>query len=294
MIALHKPSYGLPLLQAHSVKLNRCYVTCFNVAPSFAETFSLPKSKGAGEFQINFLSAAFHREGEFGEFFLDFDEKVWEHKVVERFEELGASQVSLVTFKNNDGHDSAAGGLNRVRHLGARTGYTVVRGTPSEALRAKAEGKWQAEQSAQQSRSELDEKTQAAIKESLSMVNDAVIVVKEEVIRGNETLQTKIGSVQQGVCETIPYYQAEIARLKASLQHQTLLADRAEKRLADTTRIKNKLKETTEELDAAKKRIAEVEKTVRLYETMESAENYLKTAAEVLTEARFLKRARAE
>ena len=142
------------------------------------------------------------------------------------------------------------------------------------------------------------------------MVNDAVIVVKEEVIRGNETLQTKIGetirgnetlttqlgTVQQGVCETIPYYQAEIARLKASLQHQTLLADRAEKRLADTTRIKNKLKETTAELDEARLKNSELGKLVRLYETMDTVRMLLDSARSLPNEEQQSpgKRARAE
>lgn len=96
-------------------------MSCFNVTPDFASTFKFWKSRGASEFEINYMEAAFDREAASGEFFIEFGEKVWEHKLIENFKFHGACQVMTSTFANNDGNESAAAALLRVLNTQEKT-----------------------------------------------------------------------------------------------------------------------------------------------------------------------------
>ncbi len=49
----------------------RYAVNCFNVGPSTAEDLKFYK-RGGGEFEIKHMDAAFDKEAQFGEFFIEF------------------------------------------------------------------------------------------------------------------------------------------------------------------------------------------------------------------------------
>ena len=128
-------------LQVSLVKVSRCYVQCFNVSPSFTREFRLQKSRGGGDFSIIFMDSAFDKEGEFGEFFIEFKENVYEYKLIEQFEAMGAGQVTVITFNRNDGNDSAASALIRIWDLARKTGYQETRGQCNVNLIFKAKQK---------------------------------------------------------------------------------------------------------------------------------------------------------
>ena len=49
------------LIQENSTRLNRVFVTCFNVTPEFAGSFKFWKTKGVSEFVIKYMEAAFDK-----------------------------------------------------------------------------------------------------------------------------------------------------------------------------------------------------------------------------------------
>jgi chromosome segregation ATPase len=149
----------------------RVYFTCFNVDQSFARNFKFPKSKGDGFFTVKYMFAAFDKEAEAGEFYVEFEERVWEHKLIEALEAAGATQVIPQTFAHNDGNESASDALLRVWNLSDRTGLCYFQGECQEALQTKTSAKLK-ESKKKRVASEFDEKTAAAIKQSLSDIGE--------------------------------------------------------------------------------------------------------------------------
>jgi chromosome segregation ATPase len=203
-------------------------VTCFNVDPVFAESFKFAKSKGAGDFTIKYMLATFDKHATYGEFYLEFDEKVWEYKLEQSFEAQGAGQVNVMTFENNDGNESASDALLRL-HTQA-DGVTYERGTCQPALHAKLQANLAEMESKKADSKELDDKTQLAIKHSLADIAEKL------TSNQNATGQigAKVGEVHTGIT-TILEYQKENDELKAKLAHKTREVDRIEGQTAYKT-----------------------------------------------------------
>lgn len=223
--------------QESSTRLNRVFVVCFNVTPAFAESFKFWKSKGVSEFAIKYMEAAFDKEAGSGEFFLEFTDKVWEHKLIECFKLHGACQVNTITFTHNDGEESASNALLRVLTMQGKTNLKYTRGTCPPSLLAKVQTK-QAAAREVSSTKEFDEKTLAAIKQSVALQEET----KQAVVKVEGSLQShevKLDGIQQGVCNVIPDYQREIESLKAIVAHKTALCDKVEGQKAYKTRLIN-------------------------------------------------------
>lgn len=203
-------------------------MTCFNVDPVFAESFKFAKSKGAGDFTIKYMLATFDKHATYGEFYLEFDEKVWEYKLEQSFEAQGAGQVNVMTFENNDGNESASDALLRL-HTQA-DGVTYERGTCQPALHAKLQANLAEMESKKADSKELDDKTQLAIKHSLADIAEKL------TSNQNATGQigAKVGEVHTGIT-TILEYQKENDELKAKLAHKTREVDRIEGQTAYKT-----------------------------------------------------------
>ena len=256
-------SYSSSLWQDNSTKLNRVFVTCFNVTPDFASMFKFWKSRGASEFGIKYMEAAFNKEAGSGEFFFEFDEKIWSHKLVECFQSQGACQVMPSTFANNDRSDSASNALLHVLTSQEKTNLKYTRGTCPPALVAKVQAKKAAEALIQASSSkEFDEKTLAAMRQSLALQEEtkaAVVKVEgglESVKDGIQSQVVKLEGIEHGVCHVIPDYQKEIALLKSQLAHKTALCDRIEGQKAYQTREINKVNGEKDALTRENKRLA--------------------------------------
>jgi hypothetical protein len=202
------------------------------VNPEFAGAFKFPKGRGEGYFTIKYVYAAFNKEAEMGEFYMEFEERVWSHKLVEALENAGATQITIMTFANNDGNESASNALARVRMVGDKTNETFIQGTTGEVFLNQARAKLNASRQAKVS-AEFDEKTQAALKESLT------------------TIDGKVDKVAEGVCTIIPDYQQEIARLKLVVAHKTKECDRQEyergKKTEECNKLTKKLLEANEQ-----------------------------------------------
>lgn len=232
--------------------MSRFFVACFNVTPEFAANFKFQKSKGQGEFGVKYMLASFNREAESGEFFVEFDEFVWSHKLIESFQSQGASQVTTITFTHNDGGESAANALARIITSQKKSGEGYSRGTCTPALLAKVHAKQQAAALAEASASkEFDEKTMAAIKLSLEQQQETMVKVEGglqsqavELIGIKNDVQShviKLEGIENGVCNVIPDYQNEIKALKDALAKKTAACDTIEGRLAHKTRTINQL-----------------------------------------------------
>lgn len=225
-----------PFHQSVSAKNNRFFVTCFNVSTAFAQEYKFPKSRGGGEFTIKYLEAAFNEKSCSGEFFFEFDEYVWEHKLVESLELRGACQVMCVTFNNNDKNESAANAIIRVLDNQKKTGLAYQRGEIPSALLAKVQAKQEAARNLSSTK-EDDAKIALATQESLKL-NYA----KLETIDNNVQSQgVKLDGIQHGVCQVIPDKQKEIDSLKEALARKTKLCDSMEGRVASGTRRINDL-----------------------------------------------------
>jgi hypothetical protein len=233
--------------------MSRFFVTCFNVTPEFAASFRLQKARGQGDFTVKHMLAAFNKEAESGEFFIEFDEYVWSHKLIESFQAQGACQVSTITFANNDGGESAANALARVLASQKKSGYCFSLGVCAPALYAKLHAKMEeANRQEQMASKEFDEKTKAAIMQSLQEMDGKVQFVNDNVQSYGVKLESIEGGVQsqavdlvdikQGVCNVIPDYQNEVKTLKEALAHKTKLCDRIEGQKGRLTMEINKLK----------------------------------------------------
>lgn len=292
--------------QTSFAKVKRYYVSCFNVDPVFADSFKFPKSKGSGEFTINYMFASLNKEATAGEFFFEFDEYVWEHKLMECFNKLGAGQVSIVTFQNMDANESASNALLRLHTQPKNVVYE--RGTCPPALHAKLQAKLaEHAKKTEAGARELDEKTQLAIKQSLADLGGKVETLDIKVETANATvvqMDSKIDLVQNGVCTIIPDYQKEIEQLSAKLAHKTREVDRIEgqkgrltHRINELTALKEglerQLQSKTEELDRKtiewQLELASLMEQVNLCKAIEEA----KQIKDFLESDRELKRPRA-
>ena len=264
------------------MKMSRFFVSCFNVSPDFASTFKFKKSKGQGEFGIKYMLASFTKEDGTGEFFFEFDEYVWEHKLVECFQSQGAGQVTTITFAKNDGDESATNALVRVMTSQKKSGDGYTRGTCPPALHAKALAKIE-EAHKQQPASELDEKTAAAIKLSL----ETQVVKLEGIESGMQSQAVELVDIKQGVCNVIPDYQQEIKALRHALAYKTRQCDVQEAKTALQTGKVNQRDKENESLrrreeanikreESLLERIKELESLVQLKEMLQEERAYAK------------------
>jgi hypothetical protein len=224
--------------QDKTVRLTRCFVSCFNVTPEFFSKFEFPKSRGGGLFDIDYMTAFFDKESESGEFFFEFGDDVWEYKLIECFEAQGAGQVTTITF-GKDGGDSAAEALMRILQAQEKHG-AHTRGARSKALQKSLTNIQNKSQPVSQQ--EFDEKTAAAIRFSLGNIETGVqsqavkledieqgvhsqAVKLEGIETGVQSQAAKLDGIEQGVCHVIPDYQNENAKLKDALAKKTAACD---------------------------------------------------------------------
>ena len=212
------------------------------------------------------MLAAFDKEAWSGDFFIEFDECVYEHLLVECFKSQGAGQVTTSTFASNDADESAANALVCIMTSQKKYGDGYTRGICNPDLYTKVHNKMEAAHKQEQlGAKEFDEKTSAAIKFSLEAhavkleaiedgvqahavkleaIEDGVQAhaVKLEAIEGGVQAQTvDLVDIKHGVCNVIPDYQQEIKALKEALVKSNSARDTTEGKLGHKTRIVNQL-----------------------------------------------------
>lgn len=250
---------------------------CFNITPEFAADFKFKKSNENEEFGIKYMAAGFDKESESGELFIEFKDKVWCHKLIEAFESQGAGQVMTCTFAHNDGGDSAANALLRVLSIQAKNGSPYTRGECPPALLAKVQAK-KALEDKSCSNKEFDEKTLAALKESVALQTETKAAVDQcgqSLVGVESNMQAqvvKLEGIENGVCNVIPDYQREIGELKAKLAHKTAMCDRIEGQKGALTREINK---HNAEMVAMRLELAKV--NAELAESKAAVPGYLET-----------------
>lgn len=184
------------------INVKRCYVSMYNAEQNLVENFSIPKSRGAGDFSIQFALFAWNPETLVAEGFLDFNDQIWTTTIHNRLAELGARSIDIMTFQNNDNNHSAASAMNRVRSVAHSEGFkSVSQGTCNPKLAAKAE-ELRAEEK-QTKTAEFDEKTQAAIKLSLEVAEEikSNMATKDGLTHLEEITQTKSDEIKSSFVE---------------------------------------------------------------------------------------------
>lgn len=232
------------------MRASRFFVFCYNATPEFAATFKLHKSDDVGEFYIKYMEAAFEKETQHGEFFIEFEDKIWNTKLIEGLQSHGGCQICVDTFANNDGGESASNALVRILTQQNKTKIEYTRGTCPPALYTKVHAKLlELNRQDQQMAKEFDEKTMAAIKLSLEQQQEVMVKVEgglqSQAVELNgikndvQSQVVKLDGIENGVCNVIPDYQNEIKTLKEALAKKTSLCDTVEGKLAHKTRMIN-------------------------------------------------------
>ena len=224
------------------------YVSAFNVEPSFAEAFILPKKKGGGNFDIVTLMAAFDKTACFGEFFMEFETHVWDNHVIEQFEAMGAGSVSTLTFPRFDNDAAAVNALYRIHTTGEKFGSLHTKGRLSETLASKLTAKIADEKHKE---SIFDAKTVEALKASMDDIGTK-LASHDQVLNSAsvtiDVIKDAVDSVQYGVCEVI--MQQEIGGLKDEVAKRIFSCKQQEGKTSKQTREVNLLKAKLEERDA--------------------------------------------
>jgi len=241
--------------QAKGAKIKRVYVSCFNVSPEFADTFHFPKIRNGGDWKINYLAASFNKEAECGEFFIEFDDQVYEDKLIECFEALGAGEVCTVTFKHNDGDDSAANALLRV--YGLKEEPEVKRGKCPEYLEKVLRRKQQEEADKKKyyTSQEWDEKTGNAKEQSLLDVKvkiegvNSTVTKIDNAVEDMQTRVIKIDDVQSDVAKIGTYVSNQIPEIEKRLASETKQKYENMGRLGPLQRRINLLESRNKELE---------------------------------------------
>ena len=183
------------------------------------------------------MEAGFNKEAGLGEFFFEFGEAVYEHKLIKALEKAGATQVTIMTFANNDANESASNALLRVWTVAAKSGVGYIRGACQEALLAKTKAKQQSAKE-QAATSFDEEKTAAAIKQSLAELGEVnkQSFNKIGVVDGKvDTVDGKMDKVQEGVCVIIPEYKAENEKQKQAIAELTKAKKQQEQKTGAAT-----------------------------------------------------------
>lgn len=296
-------------------------MSCFNVSPEFAHNFTFPMPRGDGEFTVKYMEAAFDREAQSGEFFIEFQTYIQDTKLVERFVELGAGEVCSITFGKDQGI-SAMDALRRVQASQNKTGIKVTRGSCSKQMQDRLEEK---EQTVKDIDKEFDEKTAAAIQFSLKTIGEDMhsqvvkldgiqsqVVKLEKIENDVQSQSADVVDIKNGVCGVIPDYQRKITSLEEALAHKTKLCDRIEGQKGRLTMEINRLMWGTGELNdkveslqkekcLQSKKIQELQDQLDVYKAIallkQMQEETQRTAdilASTLEEERAAKRARAD
>lgn len=234
----------------------------YNTDQNLVENFSIPKSRGTGDFSIQFLCFAWNPETLVAEGFMDFNDQVWTTTIHDRLAEMGARSIEVMTFQHNDNNHSAASALNRVISAAKSEGFTeVMRGNCNPKLAAKLD-ELRAQEETEAKNTEFDEKTQAALKMSLGEIKDSM-ATKEGLSHLEEITQTNADEIKSSFVRIDETYKDTIIRqasiieaqqdANAKLNHHLITADR-------------KMKERDEKINSQAYIIAKLNADARLKE----------------------------
>jgi len=240
----------------------------------FIKNLEIKKANDAGVFAINFIHAALNKEACSGELFLELKETIRVCTLVAQLEENGACQVNVVTFKNNDGYNSASNALLRVWLIAEKSGIEeYVMGTVNKDLMDTTKIKMENEKKKTQENGKNEAKFQAGLKQSMEDMGGKV-----------DNMNGKIDNVQQGVCVIIPDYQKMLKDNMDKLAHKTKEVDRIEHKMGQKTHEINVLSERIDDLEQKLKQ--ETRKHERemaeMQEKLEARDKSLKTAEEMI------------
>jgi len=176
------------------MQLKRCYVYFFNANAEILKNLNISKARGAGEVKACYSAFSFNAATCFAEGVVEFDEQVWINKLEEHLAMQGAACITILTFAHNDNNQSAGAALARVWKSAKAPGFELItQGECNAKLLAKAEEITQEDESAE-SGTALDEKMQAAFKQSLLEMKETSqksLVLQEEINEKMATVATK-------------------------------------------------------------------------------------------------------
>ena len=262
----------------------------YNVDPVFAASFKHPKTRATEFFSIKFMDAAFDRASFSGDFYISYEERVHEHKIVEAFENAGAGSVYIQTFDNDDNNESASAALLRVWDTAAKNNPEdrFTKGECNVALRKKTEEKQKRNKEEKELAAEFNGKTKVAqqlslaeISSKMDVVDDKVAVIQSgvgEVKSGVGEVKVGVGEVKTGVDNVL----VKMEEMKEHVNEHSNKRSRTEEKCVKTMqeleamlehktkevdRIEHKMGDQTKEINAQKALIADLQETNRQLRT---------------------------
>jgi hypothetical protein len=191
----------------------------YNADQNLVENFTIPKSRGYGNFPIPFQYFAWNKVTLAAEAFLDFSDQIWTTTIHDRLAELGARSITVTTFQHNDNNHSAASALHRVIAVSKTDGFrSVVRGECNPRLAEKAREMMEAEKKPESA--EFDEKMKAGLAMSIGEIKDGMATKEglshlEEVTQSNANeLKSSFDKIDENYRETILKQSATIEALQ--------------------------------------------------------------------------------
>ena len=260
----------------------------YNAQEDMLFNFKLPKGKGSGDMSLQYSAFAFNESMTVAEGILEFQETVLSSRLQDQFESLGATCITIATFQNNDGNHSAASALNRVIKLASSPGFRLIKtGVCNAKLLAKA-AELAEKDKVQASGAEFDEKTQAAIRQSLADINGNM-ATKEELQhlgessqKSSEEIKSKVAEIKQSMASANDVIIANLSRTifehEKTIKEQQLSIENLEKKNYRQSCVLAKLNaerdETARELKAKDQRIIERDQRIlKLQEENHSLKN---------------------
>ena len=276
------------VIQADDTKSSRFYITGFNIDVDFVKNIVISKANSTGKFNINYMCAALNKEAYAGEIFIEIDGTIRVRTLMAQLEEMGACQVSILTFKHNDGNESASNALLRVWTAAEKTGQEYTCGIPSKDLWGKAKTKQDAEKQQKTDFEKNEAKLNEGVRQSLAAMGEKVANVGgkvEHIDKKVDTMEVKIESVQQGVCTIIPDYQKLLKDTMEKLAHKTKEVDRIEYRMGLMTREINKRDELIAGLTTDNEQLSvktkQYEREIEHYKALETAKWIIETERDI-------------
>ena len=256
----------------------------------------MPKLRGGGQVPVLFTAFAFNEETGAAEGYVEFHDQIWSNNLIDRFEELGATSVDVMTFQHNDGNHSAASAYNRVRKVAGNPGFTLITtGNANAKLLTKANDLLENEKPTKSTSQEFDEKAHAAIKKSLSDIADSM-VTKDDYQSLGESSQKNFEEIKERMAKE---HAAVVGTLSKTIRDQQQIIENMENKISRQSyvlaRLNQERDETAKELKAKDQRILKLQEENHALKFGDSTQDEMKTmVTELLEESRKNKRQRTQ
>ena len=257
------PEQHASILQAHkpkksTVQLKRAYTSFFNGTNELLTNITWKKSRNASDAVTTFSSFALNRETGAAEGVIEFNTQVYEHQLEYFLTAAGAAGINIITFKHNDGSQSAGAALARIWKIADKPGFELIsQGECNQQLLSKAEEIVEKE-NPQEGNAKVDEKIHEAaeLKESLKGITEAM-ATKEDLTRARNKVHHMLAEINTGVTTTIAAKDVQIETMASKIENQSYTIRMLNHQIRDVEAKRAKIEEERQIIDQDRRQAAQ-------------------------------------